>query len=337
MSKHKPETFRKLLQNIYQRRAVLEPKELEDILENVQQILDNENPIIRPRDSYGRPGGLILLPHDRITIIVPDLHARGDYLLALMDFVVSHHSVIDLFLSGKVQIVCVGDGFHGETHSAAIRWQKAWMEYQNSYRKHEMMDEEMRDSLSLMAMVMLLKTASPDGFHFLKGNHENVANSNDRGNRAFYKYAQEGEMVRDWFIRFLGVEMLQRWVVFESSLPILAVGEHFMISHAEPRCPYAPEEVIGYRGRDSLIFDFTWTGNGESEEGCVDTMLRMYLGESAQDAFYFGGHRPISGLYALRANGRYVQIHNPADWVAVVLHSGMVPIPSRDVFRIGKE
>jgi hypothetical protein len=196
------------------------------------------------------------------------------------------------------------------------------------------MDGEMREGLSLMAMVMILKTAFPDHFHFLKGNHENVANVDTDGNRPFGKYAWEGQMVRDWFILFLGEDMLDRWAEFENSLPLLAVGDRFLVSHAEPRRVYSRERLIQYHGDDELIFDFTWTGNGEADEGSVEKMLEIYLGNDWENALYFGGHRPVRGLYGLRAGNRYVQIHNPEKYVVAVLESGRDPDPARDIRTI---
>lgn len=333
MPEYDAESLRNMLQRLHHGKELPDTGDLSAILEAAMQTLADEDPVIRPRDAHGRPGGLILLPSDRTTIVVPDLHARTGYLTALMDMMLSGQSVLDALLAGSAQIVCVGDGFHSEAR-AANRWYRALDEFKGHYHRHEAMDEEMRESLSLMAMVMVLKTAAPDRFHFLKGNHENAANTNINGNRAFWKFVMEGEMVRDWFLKFLGEEMLSRWVEFESSLPLLVVGDRFMISHAEPRRPYSREEMIEYRGNDQLIFDFTWTGNGEAEEGAVETMLTMYLGGGSEGALYFGGHRPVSGLYGLRSNGRYVQIHNPELYVAAILESGRNPLPQRDIRQI---
>ena len=128
--------------------------------------------------------------------------------------------------------------------------------------------------------------------------------------------------------------MLRRWAEFEASLPLLAVGDSFLISHAEPRRLYPRERVINYRGDDEVIFDFTWTGNGEAENGSVEAMLEEYLGVDADGALYFGGHRPVGELYGLRAGGRYVQIHNPDMYIAAVLSSGRNPDPERDIIVI---
>ncbi|RLW69699.1 MAG: hypothetical protein B6D68_01705 [spirochete symbiont of Stewartia floridana] len=321
------------LQGFHERTTAPTADELGPILAEAMDVLAYENPAIRPRDSRGCPGGLIQLPPCPITIIAPDLHARTGYLMALMDMEVHGERVADALQAERAQIVCVGDGFHSEARGFG-RWRQAWAEYQGGFHRHAAMDDEMRENLSLMAMVMILKTTYPDGFHFLKGNHENVANVDGGGNRSFYKFVSEGEMVKEWFIRFLGVEMLSRWAEFESSLPLLAVGDRFMASHAEPGRPYESREVIEYRGNDQLIFDFTWTGNGEAMEGSVASMLTMYLDDQSEGALYFGGHRPVGGLYALRAGGRYVQIHNPELYISAVLEGGKMPSLQRNIRQL---
>ena len=207
----------------------------------VSTALADENPVVRPRDSSGRPGGLVLLNPNLTTVLVPDLHARTGYLAALIDMEIDGVRLLERLLGGTLQVLCVGDGFHSEARGAE-RWRRAWEEYQEGYLSHEAMDGEMAESLSLMAMVMILKTAAPDAFHFLKGNHENVANVDTDGNRPFGKYAWEGQMVRDWFLEFLGRDVLDRWAGFENSLPLLAVGDHFLVSHAEPRRAYGRDE-----------------------------------------------------------------------------------------------
>ena len=83
--------------------------------------------------------------------------------------------VLDRLAEGSIQVVCVGDGFHAEGR-ALRRWQSALEEFKHGYRRHEAMDAEMRESLGLMEMVMELKAEFPEGFHFLKGNHENITN-----------------------------------------------------------------------------------------------------------------------------------------------------------------
>jgi len=67
-------------------------------------------------------------------------------------------------------------------------------------------------------------------------------------------------------------------------------------------------------------------------------MLDHYLGGSPEDgagrAFYFGGHRPVSGLYTTRAAGRYVQFHNPGKQIVAVLEPEGEIDPDRAIREI---
>jgi hypothetical protein len=68
-----------------------------------------------------------------------------------------------------------------------------------------------------------------------------------------------------------------------------------------------------------VVYGLTWTDNDSAEEGSVKRMLDHYLGDGASEwGYYFGGHRPVSGSYNLRAGGRFVQIHDPDR--AVIVH-----------------
>ena len=67
-------------------------------------------------------------------------------------------SVLQKLAGNKLQVVCVGDGFHSEGKFAE-RWKKAFDEFQNLYRTRKHMDAEMRASMGVMEMVMELKGA----------------------------------------------------------------------------------------------------------------------------------------------------------------------------------
>ena len=168
------------------------------------------------------------------TIVVPDLHARMDFFLSVLGYEAEEGSpVIELLRSGRIQMVCLGDGVHAEGR-ASRRWRAALAEFQDGYRSHANMDEEMRESLGVMIMVMEVKRSFPLHFHFLKGNHENIGNESENGNRPFRKYALEGLMVLTYMQQFYGLELVSDYARFERDLPLLAVGGGFLLSHAEP-------------------------------------------------------------------------------------------------------
>ena len=307
-------------------------------LNGVNFVLINENEEVRPYDSAGLPGGIVELERDIPTVIIPDLHARMDFFLNTMRFEFSEgESVIALLSRGEVQVVCVGDGFHAEGR-AAQRWQLAYNEFKGNYKKRGNMDEEMRESLGVMEMVMEVKTAFPRFFHFLKGNHENIANEQGGGNHPFRKYSYEGPMVTQYIRQFYGEEFFETYYEFEKNLPLFAIGRNFIISHAEPARFFDREDIIEYRDRPEVVEGLTWTANDEAEDGSVDHMLEYYLDvEEHEGVLYFGGHRPVRGMYHLRAEGKYVQIHNPERFIiALIQPEGEIDL-ERDILVINEE
>ena len=223
--------------------------------------------------------------------------------------------VLDLLAAGKLQIVCLGDGFHAESR-AIKRWRTAYKEYTQGYRAHRAMDKEMAESLGLMEIVMLAKAAFPGYFHFLKGNHENVLNETGNGNFGFYKFVDEGAMARAYLDEFYGNAFVQTYADFEKGLPLFAVGQCFLASHAEPARAFTEEEIINAALLPEVIAGLTWTDNDEARPGSVAAMLEHFL-PMVQKPRYITGHRPIPGLFLERSSGLHLQIHNPNHQVVV--------------------
>jgi len=323
------------LEQIQNRPGPPDPAELAECLERARAALAGEPQAVRPADGRGLPGGLVRLAADIPTVVVPDLHARLDFFVGLMRLQVGGGPpVLDRLESGALQVLCLGDGVHAEAR-AARRWRAALKEFTGGYRQHARMDEEMRESLGLMQMVMEAKCALGERFHFLKGNHENIANEEGEGNHPFIKFALEGFMVAEYMRRFYGEELLESYARFEKELPLLAVGAGFLASHAEPAGFFPYEQVVARSEHPEVVHGLTWTDNGEAEPGSVQRMLEHYLG-GADGGYYFGGHRPVVGRYQLRAEGRYVQIHDPERWVVALLPADGPIDPERDILDIGE-
>ena len=328
-------TLAEKLRDIYHSPQPPSPEACREALRAVREVLDAEPEGIRPADPEGKPGGLVLLDRDLSTIVVPDLHARMNFFLSVLAFEAEEgRKAFDLLAEGRLQIVCLGDGVHSEGR-AARRWRAAMDEFQGEYRAHDNMDEEMRESLGAMTMVMEVKRSFPNRFHFLKGNHENIANEMGGGNLPFRKFALEGLMTLDYMQRFYGEETLRSYAQFEKELPLLAAGRGFLISHAEPRSFFDRASLVEYRRHPEVVSGLTWTDNDEAEKGSVPRMLVHYLGEEeGANAHYFTGHRPVSGHYQLRAEGRLVQIHDPRRFVIACLPRSSEIDPERDVLEI---
>lgn len=287
------------------------------LLNTVLTVYKEEDASYRPPARTGEPGGLLdfrggpALP----VVIVPDLHARPDFLIRLLACKLKGLDVLNALNERKLIVICVGDGVHTELPGADYaRWLESYRFWQQGQVDCPSMREEIRLGLATMMPVMELKCAFPAHFHFLKGNHENVMNIEGLGDHSFRKYVMEGEMVRDFMQEVYGDSVLQLLRSFETSLPIVAAFDRFCVSHAEPACEFSRDEIINYHDRelqDEVILAFTWTANDAAEEGSVACIFTELTGGQPQDALWFGGHRPVEGPYALRQDGHYVQIHNP--------------------------
>jgi hypothetical protein len=323
--------------NIYHSYELPDTKDYIKLLNSVNETLSGENSMIRPYSSAGKSGGLIYLKQDMPTIIVPDIHARVDFFYSIMFSTRGgDQSVLERIADDRLQVVCVGDGFHAESR-AINRWSKAFSEYKDDFKIHTSMDFEMRESLSLMQMVMEVKVGYPDNFHFIKGNHENILNEFEHGNYPFRKFAAEGAMVLKYVEKFYGKEFLNKYSLFEKNLPLLAVGRNFLISHAEPKTFFSKELIIEYADNPEVIKGLTWTDNNEAENDSVIRMLKYYLSEKEFDSgYYFGGHRPVSGLYNTRSSDRYVQIHNPAKFIIAFIKENDDINLNKDIIEIEK-
>jgi hypothetical protein len=310
--------------------------DLAALVEETAAALDAEEPSLRPPDSHERPGGIVELPA-LPTVLVPDLHARPYFIASVLGWTPPGFALPLAFLleTGRVNLVCLGDVFHSEAGSASRRWAAAYREYASLWATREAMDEEMRLSLTTARIVLEAKLAFPANFHCLKGNHENIADEEGRGDHSFYKFVDEGAMVVSWFRDSYDEGLLIEYHELELDLPLLAIGPNFIASHGEPAFALSRADIVEYRSRPDVVEALIWTANGDAEEGSVAQSLDALLGtEKAEGALWFAGHRPVAGKYSLRAGGKFVQFHNPIATRIVFLESGRAPDPNRDILEI---
>jgi hypothetical protein len=308
-------------------------RELATAVEAATAVLEAEDSRLRPRDSSGRPGGLLLLP-ELPTVLVPDLHARPAFLASVFGWRPPgmKGSLASLLESGEASLVCLGDLFHSEAGGARDRWMRAFREYSSAWASRSVMDEEMARALAVARIVLEAKSAFPGHFHCLKGNHDNITDEEGRGDHSFYKFAAEGEMVASWFRATYGTRLQGLYREFELGLPILALGKRFAASHAEPAFTLTREDVVEYRTRPDVVEALIWTPNDEAMPGSVARSLNALFGDGgAEGVLWFAGHRPVAGGYGLRAGGRFVQFHEPGSRRVAFLEPGRDPDPDRDI------
>jgi hypothetical protein len=311
--------------------------ELAALVDAVLSLLRSESPSLRPRDGKGRPGGLVLLPK-LPTILVPDIHARPAFLSRLFAWTPPglKESVASLLSRGELNLVCVGDVFHSEWGRARDRWIEAYSEYASGWVSRRAMDEEMALSLGAARIVLEAKRTFPRYFHYLKGNHDNIADEEGGGDHSFMKFVAEGEMVASWFYLSYGEKLLRRYRELELSLPLLARGDRFVASHGEPAFALGIEDILEYRSRPDVVEALIWTPNDAAEELSVEKSIEALFGAGkAEGVLWFAGHRPVNGRFALRAGGRFVQFHNPGKYQIVYLLPDRDPDPKRDIYDIG--
>jgi len=281
---------------------------------------------LRPSDPlHSLPGGLIVLPPNKPCILVPDLHARPNFLYALLltEFPDLGEPLLSALSNNRITLLFLGDIPHAEGEEAARRWinsyDRALITRDARALLSPEMDEEMGLSLASLLKVMELQCRFPNSVFCLKGNHDNMTNAADHGDFPFYKYADEGRMGAIWLSLRYNPYIMQKLRKYELSLAIAAADFNFCASHAEPAQAISRDSIIAYREHPRVVQALIWTANDEAEEGSVSKSLKAILGsdEKARHSVWFSGHRPISGHFALRAKGQLVQIHNPSLWQIV--------------------
>ena len=283
------------------------------LLHKTLEIYDSEvDAFYRPKSNDGNLGGFLQFDDDIPTILVPDLHARYNFLKKLLSFKKipnQNASVYELLKEKKLRVICLGDGLHSEKRQRQ-RWLNAYDEFLKGNFINKYIKNEMSEGLSLMCLVMETKCSFPSMFHFLKGNHENILNETANGNYSFFKFASEGEMVFDFMVNYYGIAITELYSEFESKLPLFVKGKNFLASHAEPAFYMDKKQLINSMKDEEVIKALTWTRNGDVEDFPAVEMLDEFLPEY-KNSLYFAGHRPVSENFELRDNGRFVQIQNP--------------------------
>ena len=290
-----------------------------ELADKAVSLLENEDSTYRPKEKSDKKfsGGLLdFRGDDRPIIVIPDLHGRGYFLMHLLDYQIQLDgwekklTVLEALEKGLVYVIFVGDLYHSELRGYA-RWKKAYLSYSKGQVICPDMISEMLENLNLLQMVITLKLACPRYFHFLKGNHENILNEEGRGNHAFHKMVAEGAMVYRFMSEQYGDALLYILSCLEHCLPLCAVFDNLVVSHAEPAFVMNKTRIINYRNNPNVVLALTWTPNDGAETGAVSKSIKNLVGKNCRDVVWIGGHRPIKGTYAYRQRKKYIQIHNP--------------------------
>ena len=293
---------------------------------------------IRHSGENGVPGGIVECNPEYPVLIIPDIHGR----IALIEKALlfkppeMETRMIDALYSGKACMLILGDILHSETGDAPLRWAAAFQEYLDGFSVHSRMDEEMIFSLSSLELVFILLSAFPENFFCLKGNHDNAANRSSYGDMPFGKFAYEGEMTAAWLKLWGGNILLEELVEYERRLPLVARGNNFCASHSEPAFDLDEKDINSYRNRPEIVQALIWTNNDAAQIGSVENTLNSLLGNKASQSVWISGHRPVADHWAIRQQGKLVQIHAPNFYQAAWIRPGRKFNPQQDIHDLNQ-
>lgn len=290
-----------------------------------------------------QPGSLQHLP-DLPTLIIPDLHARKEMLLAVLKMRIAEGSfagkqVFALLAQGHINVVCLGDIVHSETRSH-------WVINLDGEWTPELLDKEMVRSLGTGAMIMYLKLQFPEHFYCLRGNHDDMAEELGRygkfvgvkrdeqdelvlvdGHPVLTGNKGESTIVKEWILARTGwgQEFLDAWTQFERALPLLAQGAYYVMSHTLPNIPISESALCAPDKLREISLELTSNRkiNREAIEGTLDG---LGLRDRVQRWFY--GHTPVpseknGGKYEEDLDGLAIRLNNSKKYVfASVPQSG---------------
>jgi hypothetical protein len=245
----------------------LQPLEPDDALVSAQAVRDLlRDESYRPRDSRGLPGGLLELPASRVPIILGDLHAKLDNLLRIL----CEDGCLDALERGDAYLLLLGDTVHREGDSEL---------------------EEMDSSLLMLDFLCRLKLRFPDGFFWLRGNHESFDEDVGKGG------VPQGMLLRRSLRERRGEVYVEALADLFDCLPYVARSDDFVACHAgAPRGAVSMTELVDIHEHPNLARELRWVrpqqtfrpaGFGSRDVARLRAALAV-----AKDAAVIVGHTP---------------------------------------------
>lgn len=284
----------------------------------------------RVRPIFQKQGGLVQIPGDVPTLILPDLHAQKTYLTAALSQRIEGKTAFELLRAGKLNVLCLGDAMHSEQRNQ-MRWMQAEQDYLGGHQSLAL-EAEIAESLGLMVMLFELKASYPGHFYFVRGNHEDMDPE-----RPYSKFTRVGEsnLVKNWVNRNWGDKFLQQWAATERAMPLMASGASFVGSHAPPERDLTAEEV---QKRAPAAFralcwsdNTRWQAGGAEEKSFLSNCARFQVSPTRP---WVAGHRKVSeGLFRSQLGGKIIQINPIEGWVMILAPARGCPFESRKAVR----
>jgi hypothetical protein len=286
--------------------------------------------------------GIVELKNQNVpTIVISDLHARRDFLMnVLSQQDQDGYCVFDLMEKGKINVVCLGDGMHSENR-------ENWKVFDPNPARGEgfmelnpqKMEKEMIASLGLMKIVMELKANFPESFHYVRGNHDDIGETITK----FMKYVPEevgGEsgVVKWWTEKYFGKDFLDKWVKFESMLPLVVRGKGFVASHTISK-DLLTRDDINNRNQNA-VNQLLWTDNRdigdispENQKIFKDNLRDL----GAANSKWIIGHRPVHGKFRSQFEGQLIQINSSQKQLVAIVPSDETFDPEKNIFDLRVE
>lgn len=218
----------------------------------------------------GSPGGLIELPEGIRPIIIGDLHANLEHLVAI----INHETNREEFESGKALIIITGDAVHDD---------------RTGYMK------DMTSSVRILDYLLRLIVEHPLNLYYIRGNHDSFDHRLRKSGIA------QGLEFRDALVAAHGEEYAVAVGRFFEALPVFIIGKGFIVTHAgPPRGGLVREEIINIKNYPEKYHQLLWTrvnefhGNPSPKEyGEKDLKLVLELLGLPSTTHFIVGHNPL--------------------------------------------
>lgn len=226
------------------------------------------NALWRPKDRKHRPGSLVEIPDGITPIIIGDLHAKLDNLLAIL----SQNAFLKALKRGTACLVFLGDAIHSEETDQL---------------------EQMDSSMLMMDVIFSLMQQFPGQIIYLLGNHDGFHESISK------QGVPQGLLWEQALLKARGKSYLKEMRSFYHHQPLIAQGHDFIACHAAPPMSrVGRKELINLRDHPKLIREIITNRihrpNRPGGYNKKDVKLfRKMLGLEA-DAEVIVGHTPLS-------------------------------------------
>jgi len=269
------------------------------LIREVNQIMQDEER--RPKDSLGKPGGVVHLPDKSTVVLLGDLHAKADNLLTLL----SQNSYLEALENGNAFLIMIGDAVHPEG---------------------EVELDEMKSSMLMMDLIFKLKVRFPNQVYYLRGNHDSFSKEIAKGG------IPQGMLWEQELINTRGEEYRDQMALYYQQLPYLIYSSSFVSCHAAaPTSSVELDNLINIRQEPKLINELINNRlkrpNRPSGYSKGDIKrLKKCLGID-QSVPFIVGHTPLSTDETIWENvddikNHYILYSSDEHWLGVIAQVG---------------